>query len=248
MPRAVSQPPSRRRTPGSADGLRRRSSCSGAGWPPGGAPRGRRRRRASPPAPRTPSAIASASSADAVGVLGVGARHHPRATSASRSRPRRGRPPAPARAPSLNSTSVAPCSSTRSAPVRRLRDAAQRRPRRQRQERRRAVGVHDQRRRVTGGGVGEVAGGGVEHAVEDRGALDVVHLGGEVVEGGEHGARRRVAQRRWSACAPRSRLIAPAAGTPWPTASPTTRASRPTPSGTASYQSPPAARADVARW
>ena len=41
---------------------------------------------------------------------------------------------------------------------------------------------------------------------------------------------------------------APAAGTPWPTASPATSANRPAPSGTASYQSPPAERADVAGW
>ena len=72
------------------------------------------------------------------------------------------------------------------------------RPRRQRrpgQERRPTVGVHHQRRRVAGGAVGQLAGAGVEHAVEDRGALDVVHLRGEGVQCGEDHPRRRVAQR-----------------------------------------------------
>jgi hypothetical protein len=49
---------------------------------------------------------------------------------------------------------------------------------------------------MPGGRVAEVAGSGVEHPVEDRGALDVLHLPREVVERGEHGGRRRIAQRR----------------------------------------------------
>jgi hypothetical protein len=77
----------------------------------------------------------------------------------------------------------------------RLRDRAQRRPGRHRQEGCAAVGVHDQRGRVAGGCVAELPRRRVENGVEDRRALDVVHLGGEVVERGEHRARRRVVER-----------------------------------------------------
>ena len=112
------------------------------------------------------------------------------------------------------------------------------------QERRAAVGVHDQRRRVTGGGVGEPAGAGVEHAVEDRGALDVVHLAGEGVQGGEHRPRRRVAQ-RGRAHGPAQPAHRAGGGHAVPDGvadhegDPARR-----PAATASYQSPPAARAD----
>ena len=74
--------------------------------------------------------------------------------------------------------------------------AAQRRARHDGQERRPAVGLHDERGGVPGGAVDEPTGTCVEHAVEDRGTFDVVHLPGEGVEGGEHHGRRGVAQRR----------------------------------------------------
>jgi hypothetical protein len=79
---------------------------------------------------------------------------------------------------------------------------AERRPRDQREERRAAVGVHDQRRRVPGRAVGEVARAGVEHGVADRRALDVLHLRGEGVERGEDVGRRGVALRGGAEGAP----------------------------------------------
>ena len=58
-----------------------------------------------------------------------------------------------------------------------------RRSRRDGQEARRPVRTDDQRRRVPRRGVREVTRAGVEHPVEDRRALDVLHLRGEGVQG-----------------------------------------------------------------
>ena len=113
------------------------------------------------------------------------------------------------------------------------------------EERRPAVGVHDQRRRVAGGAVGEA------RRCRRRGRRRTPtrprrRPSARRRRRGPRGPTRGrgVAQRASTASRPAAGSSRPAAGTPCPTASPTTSATRPAPSGTASYQSPPAARAD----